>query len=92
MSPLELLGGGHAERGGQHARRALHQRQAVVALVGAQVHDAVLAPGDLHAHDVDREADAVLEIRRARPHVGDVAELDHGSSSGQDHQELDDIC
>ncbi|WP_345149761.1 hypothetical protein [Nonomuraea rubra] len=71
-APLQLgLGGGQRvlvadqEAGADHPGLALDQGQAVVALVGAQVGDAVLLGGQLHADDVHGEAHRVVQVGRS---------------------------
>ena len=77
---LERVRVGHGETGGDHPGRALDQGQAVVAVIGAQVRDALFAwSGQLQADDLGREPGGGAEIGRPGPHVGDVGEDDHGA-------------
>ena len=59
----------------------LDERQAVVAVIGAQVRDALVAVwrGQLQTDDLGREPGGGVEIGRPGPHVGDVGEGDHGA-------------
>ena len=56
------------------------QARTVVAVIGAQVRDALFTWGSqLQADDLGREPDGGAEIGRAGPHVGDVGKDDHGA-------------
>jgi hypothetical protein len=77
---LERVGIGHRETGGDHPGRALHQGQAVVAVIGAQVRDlAVHGRDQLQADNLGREPGGGGEIGRPGADVGDVGKRDHGA-------------
>jgi hypothetical protein len=69
---------GHGEAGGNDAGRPLDEREAVVAVVGAQMRDAGLGGrGQLQADDVGGEAGGGTEVGDAGADVGDIGEGDH---------------
>ncbi len=65
-----------------HARRPLDQRQAVVAVVGAQMGDAGLGRGgQFQADDAGGEPGGGVQVGHAGADVGDVGERDHRTRS-----------
>ena len=72
---------GHREAGGDHPGLAPDQREAVVAVVGAQVcHAGLAAVDELEADDPRGEVHGRGQVGRAGADVGDVGQFDHASS------------